>query len=172
VLYPANDRLYKYYEKLGYCKNCIRKTATLTKEELMHIAEYSGFCISMGINKMSQLRNSYLNKNTLNFSQEYMKYSVSATKHSGGYAVCSDRGYALVQEDKYGECTVSEFVSEDKGIFTTLGELLKNTDADKFTFNYPAIYNIFPKEEVVADGMINYLTDLKINDVYIGLRNE
>jgi predicted acetyltransferase len=172
VLYPAEDRLYKYYEKLGYKSNCSRKTATVDKDELMHIAEYSGFCISMGIAGMSNLRNQTLKANALKFNQDYMKYSVACNKLGGGYTVCSDKGYALVQQDKFGECVVSELIANENGIFVTLGELLKNTDANKFTFNYPVNYKIFPKENVVSDGMIYYLSDLKLNNVYIGLRNE
>lgn len=171
-LFPANDRLYKYYEKVGYFKNCFRKTAEVTREQLMHIAEYGGFCVSMSLNGMDKLRNTQLKGGALKFPREYMKYSISSTKKNGGYIVCGGDGYALISQDKYGECTVSELIAKEEELFPLLGEILSNTQAEKFIFNYPTLYNIFNNEKIVEDGMVKYLSDFKLSEAYIGLRNQ
>ena len=55
-LYPADDHLYGYYYSLGYERNCFRKQATVSRDKLMHIAEYSPFCMSLSVTGMGKLR--------------------------------------------------------------------------------------------------------------------
>ena len=172
LLYPANDSLYGYYSRFGYERKCHRKQTKITRDSLMHIAEYGGFCLSMTVNSMAKLRINGIDNSSVCFDSEYIKYSVAATKHYGGYVVCSGSGYALIEEDKFGECVVSELFAEKDDVFSLLGKVLEASKAKRFVFNYPLNMKVFNEEKVVEDGMINFLSDLKINDVYIGLRNQ
>lgn len=171
VLYPADSHLYGFYGRLGYERKCHRKTAEVSREQLMHIAEYSGFCISMNLKQMAELRGNLLMDNSLTFPEEYMKYSVFSAKTYGGKVICSDKGYALVEEDKLGDCIISEILADPKDIEKLLGEILKNSKANKFIFNYSHQMSYFKNERLVEDGMIQKLTDCNVNEVYIGLRN-
>ncbi len=171
-LYPANPHLWKYYEKLGYITACKRKTVTLSREELMNIAEYGGFCVSLNMSGIFAVRNKVMKSNALIFPDLYMKFTISALKHYGGYAVTGSDGYALVAEDEYGKCTVSELACDPDYLNVLLGELLENTGADEFTLNYPACYTISDKETTADDGMLKYLSDYKLKEAYIGLRNQ
>lgn len=170
-LYPANDHLYGYYKRFDYERKCFCKTKTLLREELMKIAEYPGFCMSMSVQGMNNLRNEELKGNALKFSEDYMKYSVAVTKNNGGYVVCSESGYALVAEEEYNNCVVSELFCKEEDIFTLLGELLKKSKAEKFTFSYPPSLRIFYDEDIAEDGMVKFLSDIKLPEAYIGLRN-
>ena len=49
--------------------------------------------------------------------------------------------------------------------------MLKESDADTFVFNYSPTLNIFDNEEIVPDGMVKFLGNIKVNEAYIGLRN-
>lgn len=171
-LFTANERFEHYYEKLGYAKLCKRKFAAVSRDELMRVAEYGGFCVSMSVNGIYELRNKVLLQNSLKFPIEYIKYSVAATRHYGGYTVCSGAGYAIVKEDKYGECTISELAADEGDLYALLGELLENTNAATFNFNYPTSYKIFENEQILNDGMLKYLSDYKLSEAYIGLRNQ
>lgn len=170
-LYPANDHLYGYYKRFGYERKCFSKTKTISREELVHIAEYPVFCVSMNVQGMSRLRNENLLGNALKFSDDYMKYSVALTKNNGGYVVCSESGYALVEEDEYSHCVVSEMFCTSDDIFPLLGELLKKSKAENFTFSYPPSIKIFDDEDISEDGMVKFLSDTKLPEAYIGLRN-
>lgn len=170
-LYPADDHLYGYYTKLGYERKCFRKNVTINRENLMHIAEYSPFCVSLSVSGMAKLREKCLKGNALQFTQDFMKYSVANVKNYGGYAVCSSNGYALIEEDKFKNCVVSELFADKDDIFPLLGEILKYSEAENFTFNYPPSLNIFEDEDIVPDGMVKFLTDKKVSEAYIGLRN-
>ncbi len=171
VLYPANQHLYGYYGRLGYERKCHRKTVVVSRDDLMNIGEYGGFCPSMGVNQMARFRNSFLKTDVLIFPSEYMKYSVSSTKIYGGKIVCTDKGYAIIEKDENGECIISEFLAEKENVNILLGEVLKNSKAQKFIFNYPASMSLFKNEKLSEDGMIKKLTDCKIDEVYIGLSN-
>ena len=170
-LYPADDHLYGYYYSLGYERNCFRKQATVSRDKLMHIAEYSPFCMSLSVSGMGKLRENYLKGNSLQFSQDYMRYSVANVKNYGGYVICSGDGYCFVDEDKYKKCVVSELFAKEDDIYPLLGEMLKESDADTFVFNYSPTLNIFDNEEIVPDGMVKFLGNIKVNEAYIGLRN-
>lgn len=170
-LYPANDHLYGFYRRFDYERKCFCKTKTLLREELMNIAEYPGFCMSMSINGMSRLRNEELKGNALKFSEEYMKYSVAVTRNGGGYVVCSDKEYALVAQDEFCHCVVSELFCKEEDKFKLLGELLKKSKAEKFTFSYSPSLKLFDDEDIKEDGMVKLLSDIKLSEAYIGLRN-
>ncbi len=172
ALFPANDSLYGYYSRFDYERKCFRKQAVISKEQLMNIAEYGGFCMSMNVSAIAELRKNKIKGNALIFPDEYIKYSVSATKNYGGYVVCSNNGYALVQEDEKGECIISELFADEEEINVLLGEILKKSKAEKFIFNYPPCLKIFNEEKNVPDGMIKFLSDFKLNEAYIGLRNQ
>ncbi|MGN1127308.1 MAG: GNAT family N-acetyltransferase [Ruminococcus sp.] len=170
-LYPANDYLYSYYKRFGYERKCFSKTKTISRQEIMNIAEYPGFCVSMSVQDMNKLRNSEIKGNSLKFSQDYMKYSVAVTKNGGGYVVCSEKGYALVEQEEFSHCVVSELFCKEEDIFLLLGELLKKSKAEKFTFSYPTSLKIFDDEDIAEDGMVKFLSDIKLPEAYIGLRN-
>ena len=74
-------------------------------------------------------------------------------------------------EDEYKKCVVSELFAKEDDIFPLLGEMLKESDADTFVFNYSPTLNIFDNEEIVPDGMVKFLGNTKVNEAYIGLRN-
>ena len=171
VLYPADSHLYGYYGRLGFERKCHRKTADVTREQLMNIAEYSGFCLSMNLKEMINLRKTLLSENSLIFPDEYMKFSVLSAKTGGGKVICSNKGYAFVEKDSLGECVISEILAEKDNIGVLLGEVLKNSKAEKFTFNYSPQLSYFKNERLTEDGMIQKLTDCNVNEVYIGLPN-
>ena len=77
----------------------------------------------------------------------------------------------VVDEDEYKKCVVSELFAKEDDIFPLLGEMLKESDADTFVFNYSPTLNIFDNEEIVPDGMVKFLGNTKVNEAYIGLRN-
>ncbi|MGN0459887.1 MAG: GNAT family N-acetyltransferase [Ruminococcus sp.] len=170
-LYPADDHLYGYYKRFDYERKCFSKTKTISRDELVHIAEYPVFCVSMSVQGMSRLRNEELSGNALKFNDDYMKYSVAVTKNGGGYVVCSEKGYALVQQEEFGHCVISEMFCTSDDIYPLLGELLKKSKAEKFTFSYPPSLKIFDDEDIAEDGMVKFLSDTKLPEAYIGLRN-
>lgn len=168
-LYPADDHLYGYYKRCGYERRCFRKEKEISRDALMHIAEYNGFCVSMTLFDIGKLRQNSIKGNVVCFDKDYVKYSVSYTKNYGGYVVCSSKGYAMVQQDEYKECVVSEIFAEEDDMYPLLGEILKYSKAEKFVFNYAPSVNIFDDEDIVPDGMVKFLSDIKLSEAYIGL---
>lgn len=187
LLTPASKKLYDYYSQQGFKHFFKRKASIFTRNELSRVGVFSSKCFTIRPEEIIAIQKKAFANNT------YVSWGKSSVEHairdlyywSGrvvgiktpnneniGYAFCQYEGNSL---------TVSELGVEPKNFNFFVGALLNSFAASKFTFTFPANYEITNSTDQIsycgmirsfdpeADSILNY-SDLDNN--YIGFTLE
>lgn len=169
LLFPANEKLYSYYERFGYKPLCTVERAVFSREELRQFSlnnqRNSTDETSYNYEELQKvcLKDNFLlqNNNFISFASDY--YSLYDCK-----TVKSNNCFALVEEEN-GIAEVFYSIYESFGSLAQA--ILKNTTAKLFEFTVKAddkLYNNYKNEKY---GMIKSLdNNEKIpENTYIGI---
>ena len=169
LLFPASEKLYTYYERLGYKALCSASRKMFTREELKQIAQNNQSNLplenSYNFEELQRLclKDNFLfrNNNFISFASAY--YSLYDCK-----TVESDSCFALIDEEN-GTADVFYPLYTD---FSELAEkVLENTTAKRFVFTGKSDNEIYKNSIIEKYGMIKSLdNNEKIpENTYIGI---
>ncbi|HCI60746.1 MAG TPA: hypothetical protein DE313_08055 [Ruminococcus sp.] len=169
LLFPANERLYGYYERFGYKPLCTARKAVFTREELIRFAE-NNQSKRTSVNSYNYeelqrlcLKDNFLlqNNNFISFASDY--YSLYDCK-----TVKSDKCFALFEEENG---TAKVFYSIYDSFFTLAEMLIKNSNAKRFVFTCKPDDKLYKNSINEKYGMIKSLkNNEKIpENTYIGI---
>lgn len=169
LLFPANEKLYSYYEHLGYKALCSASRKVFSREELEQVAQNNqsnlSFVNSYNYEELQRLclKDNFLLQNNkfISFASAY--YSLYDCK-----TVKSDACFALIDEEN-GTADVFYSIYTD---FSQLAEkILENTTAKEFVFTGKLDSEIYNNSIIKKYGMIKSLdNNEKIpEDTYIGI---
>ncbi|MGN1432540.1 MAG: GNAT family N-acetyltransferase [Ruminococcus sp.] len=169
LLFPASEKLYSYYEHLGYKSLCTASRKVFTREELKQFAEnkQSNLPLENSYNyeelQRLCLKDDFLLQNNkfISFASDY--YSLYDCK-----TVKSDNVFALFEEEN-GTAEVFYSLYTD---FSVLAErILENTTAKQFVFTGKSDSEIYKNSENEKYGMIKSLdnNDKIPENTFIGI---
>ena len=169
LLFPANERLYGYYERFGYKPLCTARKAVFTREELIRFAE-NNQSKRTSVNSYNYeelqrlcLKDNFLlqNNNFISFASAY--YSLYDCK-----TVKSDKCFALVEEENG---TAKVFYSIYDSFYTLAEILINNSNAKRFVFTGKADDESYKNSKNEKYGMIKSLGNNEIipENTYIGI---
>lgn len=169
LLFPANEKLYGYYERFGYKPLCTVRKLVFTREELIEFAENNqsnpASVNSYNYEELQRLclKDNFLlqNNNFISFASAY--YSLYDCK-----TVKSDNCFALVEEEN---ATAEVFYSIYDSFSTLAKMLIKNSNAKRFVFTGKADDKLYKNSIIEKYGMIKSLENNKIipENTYIGI---
>lgn len=166
-LFPANEKLYSYYEHLGYQANCSANKFSFTRKELESISQnksenFSEFDFVKAQNECFNIEPVIQNKDFFDFAKKY--YGVYEVKSLKGKS-----SFLLYEDGKIANVIYSMFQNNN---FSEVAKLLiENSNAQKFYFTCGYEIKNSHNFEKINYGMIKSL-DTKhknISDVYIGI---
>lgn len=169
LLFPANERLYGYYERFGYKPLCTARKSVFTREEMKQFAENNKSNLT-NVNSYDYeelqrlcLKDNFLlqNNNFISFASAY--YSLYDCK-----TVKSDNCFALVEEENG---TAEVFYSIYDSFCTLAKMLIKNSSAKHFVFTGKAENRLYKNSKIEKYGIIKSLdNNEKIpENTYIGI---
>ena len=169
LLFPASEKLYSYYERLGYKALCSAIRKVFTREELKQVAQnnQSNLLLENSYNyeelQRLCLKDNFLfqNNNFISFASNY--YSLYDCK-----TVKSNNCFALFEEEN-GTAEVFYSLYTD---FSVLAEnILENTTAKQFVFTGKSDNEFYKNSKIEKYGMIKPLdNNEKIpENTYIGI---
>lgn len=169
LLFPANEKLYGYYERFGYKPLCTARKAVFTREELIEFADDNESNLTIGnsydYEKLQKLciKDNFLLQNNkfISFASAY--YSLYDCK-----TVKSDNCFALVEEENG---TAEVFYSIYDSFCTLAKILIKNSTAKRFVFTCKADDKLYKNSINEKYGMIKSLDNNEIipENTYIGI---
>lgn len=151
VLFPASDKLYSFYEKLGYVVNCTAKKCVISRQQLIDFEESQ---------KTSSEHNILLwNNNFLEFAEKYYSHY--------GVKVLKNEKAILFADEKDDSTEI--FYSDYSDVKALKSLIIENFSSDKFILTLKSDDTNF-EGETVKCGMIKSLKNEKIpQQVYIGI---
>lgn len=151
VLFPANEGLYSFYEKLGYVSNCTAKKCVLTRQQLLEYEE---------VENTSTHTNILLwNNNFVDFAEKYYSHY--------GVKVITDENTIIFADEK-GDCT-EIFYSDYRDINVFKSLIMNNFSSERFVLTLRSDDVNF-EGETVRCGMIKSLKSEETpQEVYIGI---
>lgn len=169
LLFPANDKLYSYYERFGYKPLCTARKEVLSREELRQIAHNNQSNLSdensYNYEELQRLclKDNFLLQNNkfISFASDY--YSLYDCK-----TVKSDNCFALFEEEN-GTAEVFYSLYTD---FSVLAEkILENTTAKRFVFTGKSDNEFYDNSINEKYGMIKSLDNNEIipENIYLGI---
>lgn len=169
LLFPASEKLYSYYERLGYKALCSASRKVFSREELKRVAQNNQsnlpFENSYNYEELQRLclKENFLfqNNNFISFASNY--YSLYDCK-----TVKSDNCFALFEEEN-GTAEVFYSLYTD---FSVLAEkILEKTTAKQFVFTGKPDSEIYNSSIIEKYGMIKPLdNNEKIpENIYLGI---
>lgn len=164
-LLPANEELYRFYEKLNYMRYFKIRQLTLSHEELCSVAA-SGKRrhVQLKNKQITAVRNAQLSKQygSIIWDTKAVAYAVESNRLYGGHLISAGirdkSAYALCRIEKKGICEVME-LSADLSILPDLfANILSCIPAKYYRIKLPCNNNLFKdKGEVLNYGMIKSL---------------
>ena len=169
LLFPANDRLYSYYEHFGYKPLCYARRAVFSREELRQFVEnkQSNLVLENPYNyeelQKVCLKDNFLLRNNKFISFASYYYSLYDCK-----AVKTDNCFALIDEEN-GTADVFYSLYTDFSVFAE--KILENTTAKQFVFTGKPDSEIYKNSINEKYGMIKSLGNNEIipENTYIGI---
>ena len=169
LLFPANEKLYGYYERFGYKQLCTARKAVFTREELLRFAENNQSNLTI-VNSYDYeelqkqcLKDNFLlqNNNFISFASAY--YSLYDCK-----TVKSENCFALFEEENG---TAKVFYSIYDSFYTLAEILINNSNAKRFVFTCKADDRLYENSKNEKYGMIKSLDNNEIipENTYIGI---
>lgn len=169
LLFPANEKLYSYYERLGYKALCSASRKVFSREELRRFADnrQSNLPLENSYN-YEELQRLCLKDNFLFQNNKFISFATDYYSLYDCETVKSDNCFALIDEDN-GTADVFYSLYTD---FSVLAEkILKNTTAKRFVFTGNPDSEIYNNSIIEKYGMIKSLdNNEKIpENTYIGI---
>lgn len=169
LLFPANERLYGYYERFGYKPLCTARKAVFTREELIRFAENNqSKRTSVNSYNYEELQRLCLKDNFLLQNNKFISFASDYYSLYDCKTVKSDKCFALVEEENG---TAEVFYSIYDSFFTLAEMLIKNLTAKRFVFTGKADDESYKNSIYEKYGMIKSLkNNEKIpENTYIGI---
>lgn len=150
VLFPANESLYSFYERLGYLPNCTAKKCVISRQQLLNSEQKEFVCKD---NILIQ------NNNFLEFAEKYYShYGIKILKNEK----------AILFADEKEEVT-EIFYSDYSDIKALKSLVMENFSSDKFILTLKSDDRNFGGE-IIRYGMIKSLKQKNIpQDIYVGI---
>ncbi|MGN0501693.1 MAG: GNAT family N-acetyltransferase [Ruminococcus sp.] len=169
LLFPANEKLYSYYERLGYKALCSASRKVFSREELRLFAEnrQSNLPLENSYN-YEELQRLCLKDNFLLQNNKFISFASAYYSLYDCKTVKSDNCFALFEEEN-GTADVFYSLYTD---FSVLAEkILENTTAKQFVFTGKQDSEIYKNSIIEKYGMIKSLdNNEKIpENTYIGI---
>ena len=169
LLFPANEKLYSYYEHLGYKALCSVSRKVFSREELKQFAEnrQSNLPLENSYN-YEELQRQCLKDNFLLQNNKFISFASAYYSLYNCKTVKSDACFALIDEDN-GTADVFYSLYTD---FSRLAEkILENTTAKEFVFTGKSDSEIYNNSITEKYGMIKSLdNNEKIpENIYLGI---
>ncbi len=170
LLFPANEKLYGFYSRLGYVPECFAKRAELSRRELadMSSAKVRKFAtLDSGLD-LQELQRRSLKRNYFSYESRFFDFAVKYYRAYGVKSVSGSNYFALIDENE--DCA-DVFYSLYEEFDEFKEALLKNTSADKFIFTLKADNEDFCNSRKETCGMIKLLDkNFEIPpDSYVGI---
>ncbi len=168
VTLPADNYLYDFYAKLGFI-NIHCNVATASREDLMLLAKpYE--VTEIFVNGYCGVRNRVLKSNFLFWNNNHINYAFDYNQLYGAKVINNNYGYVIFYEDN-DICNVIEIICDDRNAPYMFTDILSSTNCKTFNFHLsPSQQFLSSKPQVF--GMVKYLTDNKLDDIYLGLTLE
>ena len=165
VALPATDSLYNFYSKFGFQK-LNANSATLCREELTAIAKPYQLQ-DVYINGYCGIRNRVLKSDFLFWNNEHIDYACKYNEIYGAKVIKNNFGYAVAYEEN-GVGTVAEFICHDKNAPEMITDILSEFSSKEFRFHLSPNQH-FVKSQKKTYGMVKYLSEYKVENIYCGL---
>lgn len=169
LLFPANEKLYGYYERFGYKPLCTARKAVFTREELIRFAENNQSNLtSVNSYNYEELQRLCLKDNFLLQNNKFISFASDYYSLYDCKTVKSDNCFALVEEENG---TAEVIYSIYDSFFTLAKTLIKNSIARRFVFTGKADDKLYKNSIREKYGMIKSLeNNEKIpENAYIGI---
>ena len=170
ALYPANDSLYDFYNKLGFKAQFNEKYYKFSKED---ISEYSGKRYFNSSLDYYQLRESIPSENYVSLSHEFLDFARFCAKN-GGFdinAVFDDEDKVFVIGRKEDSVVIIDEAISSDGNYNHIFSVLADIDCDSFVLKTPVCISLDNFDfEIKTAGMLLSLTEeiSDIKDIYLG----
>lgn len=169
LLFPANEKLYGYYERFGYKPLCTARKAIFAREELLRFAENNqSKRTSVNSYNYEELQRLCLKDNFLLQNNKFISFASDYYSLYDCKTVKSDNCFALVEEENG---TVEVFYSIYDSFCTLAKMLIKNSTAKRFVFTCKADDRLYENSKNEKYGMIKSLDNNEIipENTYIGI---
>lgn len=138
-LVPAEETLYKYYEKFGFIPK-------MKRAELTFVGKHSVCSLheTDDIKRVAELRNELLSSvKCFRFDFETTEYTVAEFLKTGGkiYAEYSKNKFLAFAETNGKNVVIKEFLTDFDGIFTKYSNLIENLGEENVYIHAPLVYN-------------------------------
>ncbi len=149
-LFPANDKLYSYYQKLGYIENCSAYISEFTREDLIYFGELNS-----------------ANDNILNWNNNFKRFSADYYSIYDIKSINNENYFALLEESE-NTAEVFYFDYKENYFKQLINEILHKTNAEHFVFTHNGI---FKNAQKIRCGMVKPLKNViaTSTDIYIGI---
>jgi predicted acetyltransferase len=165
ITLPAEDSLYGFYEKLGFCNNSVN-TATVSRSQLSSMAKpYKKD--ELVVSNYCGIRNRVLKNNFLFWNNNHINFAMDYESAYGAKVIKSNFGYAIVSMEN-DTAVVSEIICDDNNAPYLIFDILTNFNCNNFKF-YLSQNQKFLTSDLQKYGMVKFLTDYKPQNIYIGL---
>lgn len=169
LLFPANEKLYRYYERFGYKPLCTARKAVFTREELIEFAKNNESNLTI-VNSYNyeELQRLCLKDNFLLQNIKFISFASAYYSLYDCKTVKSDNCFALVDEENG---TAEVFYSIYDSFCTLAKILIKNSTAKRFVFTCKADDKLYKNSINEKYGMIKSLDNNEIipENTYIGI---
>lgn len=169
LLFPANEKLYGYYERFDYKPLCTARKVVFTREELIRFAENNQSNLtSVNSYNYEELQRLCLKDNFLLQNNKFISFASDYYSLYDCKTVKSDNCFALVEEENG---TAEVIYSIYDSFFTLAKTLIKNSIARRFVFTGKADDKLYKNSIREKYGMIKSLeNNEKIpENAYIGI---
>lgn len=165
VLVPAEENLFKFYEKCGYQKFYKIRKVIMKRDEL------NKFCIrknsircNFTIDNIVELRFNYIINNcgSVLWNKQHINYACKLIRAENGFIAYGENSYAFVVNDG-NIAVIKEIICNKNSFGELLSEILKSTNADIFVFRLNKNSDLFVnKGNIVYNGVIKALNNKKL----------
>jgi predicted N-acetyltransferase YhbS len=184
-LYPAEEALYSYYEKLGYTGTGAEsvRTESRSQEQTEIATDFKKFDINnlptqADIAQMLQIRQNNTDPNALAWDAAALEFAVEYDAQNGGFAVLTAGGYAICKKPSSGKIVTSELVCKPqfyKSVVNAVFAAAEDINANTAVVHLPYIAgtnggNGESKNLPIKCGLAKGLFADAPKDFYIGLK--
>lgn len=170
ILYPADEKLYEYYGKLGFVSKFKERYYKIEKTELEKYKGKRYFNTALSYEKM---RESIPSESLVKFDSSYLDFARFCTGNYG-FEICSvfddeDKVF-VIGSKKDGQVMIDEAVSSD-GNYEHILSVLADIDGDSFIMKTPVCIELGEyKSEIEKSGMLLPVGDSIPEDenIYLG----
>lgn len=182
VLLPESEKLYSYYERLGYQRFYKARAIALDESQIRALASkgaVSDRAVSHDAYKIYDIRSRFLknSEHSLIWDENAVSYALNINKIYGGKTICSDEGYAICRPGENNSLEILEFVVSGTDAPNLLARIYQAFPGCYYKLSVPVCLDFFSGcGEIVDSGMIKPLSGCEIaiekNDsgrAYLGL---